>query len=253
MEYGRIIPERKKGCRNETGNGKKVGIWICLSPNNYYLNPTYLLSILLLLSESYGSAFKSILAFNYEKIALVGSGRRSEDRKSRKKVLYYLSVLWLFHFTNRSPPVYYVMVSRKNQNHRRDVSWGSAPCTVSKFILSKSRSGVGSKKIEKIPVKITGARGQYTFHVWNEIDWSEMSEIRKERKSERNEFIITILVVNWVWFMERRLVAEEGSLSKKTWLQKINRSWWAPELGPVVDNGYRRESLLECQETFQMV
>jgi len=50
------------------------------------------------------------------------------------------------------------------------------------------------KKIEKIPVKITGARGQYTFHVWNEIDWSEMSEIRKE-KSERNEFIITILVV----------------------------------------------------------
>merc|ERR1719213_1100891 len=73
----------------------------------------------LLLSESYGSAFKSILAFNYEKIALVGSGRRSEDRKSRKKVLYYLSVLWLFHFTNRSPPVYYVMVSRKNQNHRR--------------------------------------------------------------------------------------------------------------------------------------
>jgi len=52
-----------------------------------------------------------------------------------------------------------------------------------------------------------------------------MSEIRKERKSERNEFIITILVVNWVWFMERRLVAEEGSLSKKTWLQKINRSW----------------------------
>jgi len=44
-------------------------------------------------------------------------------------------------------------------------------------------------------------------------------------ESERNEFIITILVVNWVWFMERRLVAEEGSLSKKTWLQKINRSW----------------------------
>jgi len=253
MEYGRIIPERKKGCRNETGNGKKVGIWICLSPNNYYLNPTYLLSILLLLSESYGSAFKSILAFNYEKIALVGSGRRSEDRKSRKKVLYYLSVLWLFHFTNRSPPVYYVMVSRKNQNHRRDVSWGSAPCKVSKFILSKSRSGVGSKKNWKNSGKKTGARGQYyTFHVWNEIDWSEMSEIRKE-KSERNEFIITILVVNWVWFMERRLVAEEGSLSKKTWLQKINRSWWAPELGPVVDNGYRRKSLLECQETFQMV
>jgi len=154
MEYGRIIPERKKGCRNETGNGKKVGIWICLSPNNYYLNPTYLLSILLLLSESYGSAFKSILAFNYEKIALVGSGRRSEDRKSRKKVLYYLSVLWLFHFTNRSPPVYYVMVSRKNQNHRRDVSWGSAPCTVSKFILSKSRSGVGSKKNWKNSGKI---------------------------------------------------------------------------------------------------
>jgi len=112
--------------------------------------------------------------------------------------------------------------------------------------------GLVRKKIEKIPVKITGARGQYTFHVWNEIDWSEMSEIRKE-KSERNEFIITILVVNWVWFMERRLVAEEGSLSKKTWLQKINRSWWAPELGPVVDNGYRRKSLLECQETFQMV
>jgi len=153
------------------------------------------LSILLLLNESYGSAFKSILAFNYEKIALVGSGRRSEDRKSRKKVLYYLSVLWLFHFTNRSPPVYYVMVSRKNQNHRRDVSWGSAPCTVSKFILSKiSIRGWFEKKIEKIPVKITGARGQYTFHVWNEIDWSEMSEIRKE-KSERNEFIITILVV----------------------------------------------------------
>jgi len=108
----------------------------------------------LLLSESYGSAFKSILAFNYEKIALVGSGRRSEDRKSRKKVLYYLSVLWLFHFTNRSPPVYYVMVSRKNQNHRRDVSWGSAPCTVSKFILSKSRSGVGSKKNWKNSGKI---------------------------------------------------------------------------------------------------
>jgi len=54
--------------------------------------------------------------------------------------------------------------------------------------------GLVRKKIEKIPVKITGARGQYTFHVWNEIDWSEMSEIRKE-KSERNEFIITILVV----------------------------------------------------------
>jgi len=104
----------------------------------------------LLLSESYGSAFKSILAFNYEKIALVGSGRRSEDRKSRKKVLYYLSVLWLFHFTNRSPPVYYVMVSRKNQNHRRDVSWGSAPCTVSKFILSKiSIRGWFEKKLKK--------------------------------------------------------------------------------------------------------
>jgi len=55
--------------------------------------------------------------------------------------------------------------------------------------------GLVRKKLKKIPVKITGARGQYTFHVWNEIDWSEMSEIRKERKSERNEFIITILVV----------------------------------------------------------
>jgi len=253
MEYGRIIPERKKGCRNETGNGKKVGIWICLSPNNYYLNPTYLLSILLLLSESYGSAFKSILAFNYEKIALVGSGRRSEDRKSRKKVLYYLSVLWLFHFTNRSPPVYYVMVSRKNQNHRRDVSWGSAPCTVSKFILSKSRSGVGSKKNWKNSGKIQELEVNTTRSTC-EMKLIGQKWAKSERKSLKEmSLLLRSWWLNWVWFMERRLVAEEGSLSKKTWLQKINRSWWAPELGPVVDNGYRRESLLECQETFQMV
>jgi len=211
MEYGRIIPERKKGCRNETGNGKKVGIWICLSPNNYYLNPTYLLSILLLLSESYGSAFKSILAFNYEKIALVGSGRRSEDRKSRKKVLYYLSVLWLFHFTNRSPPVYYVMVSRKNQNHRRDVSWGSAPCTVSNSYYQKSRSGVGSKKNWKNSGKIQELEV-------NTRSTCEMKLIgQKWAKSERKESLkeMSLLLRSW-WLIGF------GSW-KEDWLQKKDR------------------------------
>jgi len=73
--------------------------------------------------------------------------------------------------------------------------------------------GLVRKKIEKNSGKNTGARGQYyTFHVWNEIDWSEMSEIRKEKESERNEFIITILVVN-IGF---------GSW-KEDWLQKKDR------------------------------
>jgi len=181
MEYGRIIPERKKGCRNETGNGKKVGIWICLSPNNYYLNPTYLLSILLLLSESYGSAFKSILAFNYEKIALVGSGRRSEDRKSRKKVLYYLSVLWLFHFTNRSPPVYYGWCQEK-------IKIIAAPCSLFHIILSNlDQRLVRKKKSGKKKAVATTTRST--------CDWSEILTKAKgsERKKEiRNEFIIIL-------------------------------------------------------------
>lgn len=37
-----------------------------------------------------------------------------------------------------------------------------------------------------------------------------------------------------------RLAAEEGLFSKKTWLQKINRGWWAPVQGPVVGTGNRR-------------
>jgi len=236
MEYGRIIPERKKGCRNETGNGKKVGIWICLSPNNYYLNPTYLLSILLLLSESYGSAFKSILAFNYEKIALVGSGRRSEDRKSRKKVLYYLSVLWLFHFTNRSPPVYYGWCQEKIKIIAAMFVRLGAVQSLSYYQISISgwfeKKNSGKKK----------GCSYYLLHVPRVIGqkFSQKQKAAKERK-QKSEMSLLLFLVNWVGSWKRRLVAEEGSLSKKTWLQKINRGWWAPELGPVVGNGYRRE------------
>lgn len=38
------------------------------------------------------------------------------------------------------------------------------------------------------------------------------------------------------FIFKRRLAAEEGSFSKKTWVQKISRGWWAL-LGPVVGNG----------------
>jgi len=200
MEYGRIIPERKKGCRNETGNGKKVGIWICLSPNNYYLNPTYLLSILLLLSESYGSAFKSILAFNYEKIALVGSGRRSEDRKSRKKVLYYLSVLWLFHFTNRSPPVYYGWCQEK-------IKIIAAPCSLFHIILSNLDQRLVRKK--NSGKKKGCSYYYYTFHVWL-VRNSHKS--KRQRKKERNQ--------KWVYYYSWLIGLVHG---KEDWLQKKDR------------------------------
>jgi hypothetical protein len=83
MESGRIIPERKIAeMKPET---EKVGI-------EYVYPQTTTISILppiilLLLSEGYGSAWQADLSFQLrktKKIALVGSGRRSEDRKRKR-------------------------------------------------------------------------------------------------------------------------------------------------------------------------
>jgi hypothetical protein len=54
--------------------------------------------------------------------------------------------------------------------------------------------------------------------------FSQKQKAAKERK-QKSEMSLLLFLVNWVGSWKRRLVAEEGSLSKKTWLQKINRGW----------------------------
>ena len=89
---------------------------------------------------------------NKKKIALVGSGRRSEDRKRKRSYTIWVSCGC---FTLQIDRRRFTMggVKKKSKSSPR-CSWGSAPCTVSKFILSKSRSGVGSKKNWKNSGKI---------------------------------------------------------------------------------------------------
>jgi hypothetical protein len=181
MESGRIIPERKIAeMKPET---EKVGI-------EYVYPQTTTISILppiilLLLSEGYGSAWQADLSFQLrktKKIALVGSGRRSEDRKSRKKVLYYLSVLWLFHFTNRSPPVYYGWCQEK-------IKIIAAPCSLFHIILSN----LDQRLVRK---KNSGKKKAVATTTRSTCDWSaEILTKAKgsERKKEiRNEFIIIL-------------------------------------------------------------
>lgn len=90
MESGRIIPERKIAeMKPET---EKVGI-------EYVYPQTTTISILppiilLLLSEGYWSAWQADLSFQLrktKKIALVGSGRRSEDRKRKRSYTIWVS------------------------------------------------------------------------------------------------------------------------------------------------------------------
>jgi len=228
MESGRIIPERKIAeMKPET---EKVGI-------EYVYPQTTTISILppiilLLLSEGYGSAWQADLSFQLRKTKknCIGWQWQKVWRPETEKVLYYLSVLWLFHFTNRSPPVYYGWCQEK-------IKIIAAPCSLFHIILSNLDQRLVRKKNSG---KKKGC-SYYLLHVPRVIGqkFSQKQKAAKERK--KSEMSLLLFLVNWVGSWKRRLVAEEGSLSKKTWLQKINRGWWAPELGPVVGNGYRRE------------
>jgi len=140
-----------------------------------------------------------------KKIALVGSGRRSEDRKSRKKVLYYLSVLWLFHFTNRSPPVYYGWCQEKIKIIAAMFVRLGAVQSLSYYQISISgwfeKKNSGKKKAV--------ATIYYTFHVWL-VRNSHKS--KRQRKKERNQ--------KWVYYYSWLIGLVHG---KEDWLQKKDR------------------------------
>jgi len=111
------------------------------------------------------------------------------------------------------------VVSRKNQNHRRDVR--EARRRAVSFILSNLDQRLVRKKNSG---KKKGC-SYYLLHVPRVIGqkFSQKQKAAKERK--KSEMSLLLFLVNWVGSWKRRLVAEEGSLSKKTWLQKINRGW----------------------------
>jgi len=71
------------------------------------------------------------------KIALVGSGRRSEDFRGPTNLRSYIWVSWLFHFTNRS--VYYGWC-QDDQSSRKKFVKTQRVLKNSNFILSKSRN-----------------------------------------------------------------------------------------------------------------
>jgi len=141
---------------------KRVGKRICLIPKqlSIYLNPTLPPTIYLLLSESYGSALaKLILAFNYETQIAFGwqwqkvwrpeiTGKRPEITGKGPILSECLVAVSLYKIDRRR-----LLCKWCQEKIIAMFSWGSAPCKVSKFILSKNldqQAGkVGSKKVEK--------------------------------------------------------------------------------------------------------
>lgn len=174
---------RARNCRNETGNGKgrKVGI-------EYVYPQTTTISILppiilLLLSEGY-----PVLAFNYEnqKIALVGSGRRSEDRKRKRSYTIWVSCGC---FTLQIDRRRFTMggVKKKSKSHRRDVR--EARRRAVSFILSN----LDQRLVRKFKNSGKKARATYyTFHVW--IDWSEIHKSKRQRKKQKRVYYYSWLI-----------------------------------------------------------
>jgi len=104
------------------------------------------------------------------KLHLVGSGRRSEDRKSRgkgrksrEKVLYYLSVLWLFHFTKSIAAGYYVNGVKKKSSrcsHEARRRAKSLNSYYQKISISKQGKLVRKKLKKKSGKKLEVSIGQ---------------------------------------------------------------------------------------------
>lgn len=143
------------------------------------------------------------------KIALVGSGRRSEDFRGPTNLRSYIWVSWLFHFTNRS--VYYGWCQDDQSSRKKFVK---TQRVLKIQISSYQKAEISSKKSQ---FKISWLRRVWlhsTVPVTRKMKWE-----REKKSLVRKRIIVFGCLSKLSWLLWVILELED-------WLQKKDSSHW---------------------------